>query len=65
MLGVILEYNKAREDRSRETHEAIEETIHQVCGASNNILDAKLHELYTVLDDVCKWITFFCQPLAS
>ncbi len=48
----VIEYNKERDECSRKTHEAIEETIHQVCGASNNVLDSKLHELYTVLDDI-------------
>ena len=49
-----LDYKKALDDHTRLASESIEDTIHEVCESSNEILDSKLHEVFIVLEDIGK-----------
>ena len=47
-----LEYKGELDERTRIASELIEDTIHVVCGSSNSVLDAKLQEVYSILDEI-------------
>ena len=49
---ILVEYKDALEQHVKGATETVEETIQAVCGASNTTLDAKLQELYRVLDSI-------------
>ena len=49
---MIIEYKKALDEHTRLATEAVEVTIHEVCGSSNEVLDAKLQEVFVVLDNI-------------
>ena len=52
--ALCLEYKKDMAEHMRVATEVLEDTIHDVCGSANEILDAKLNEVYSVLDEIGK-----------
>jgi hypothetical protein len=47
-----IEYKKALNEHTRVAIEAMEDTIQEVCSSTNHILDAKLNEIYVVLEEI-------------
>ena len=47
-----LEYKKALNEHTRVAIEAMEDTVQEVCSSTNQVLDAKLNEIYCVLEDI-------------
>lgn len=50
------------DEHTRQAAEALEGTIHQICGDANKILDKKLHDLFIVLEDIGKCNVFSTVP---
>ena len=48
----FLEYKKALTEHTRVAIEAMEDTIQEICSSTNQVLDAKLNEIYVVLEDI-------------
>lgn len=58
---MILDYKKALNEHTRVATEAIEESIHEVCGSANEVLDVKLNEVYTVLEDIGMCVSYIAR----
>lgn len=43
----------------------MEDTIQEVCSSTNEILDAKLNEIYAVLEDIGNWNLRYKGPLVK